>query len=316
MSFIFNNFPSPRLFSQQHFRVSYSLLPAIRRLLSNCISTDSFNVLSVACGTALEVSTLELLARSRDWKFNYVGCDINKSDLKFNSHLLKKTAPNVHQHYIHSDMASAPPIPLISGASCILWRHPEFLSDHPEVPRTLILDMCQILWNILKNKERHVPILITCYDPHEMMLVLELVQQFCEDDLQYSLTIDEQNGRASWQNPIIDPKDLDPLFNINHQDQCQLVITQCQSKSLNVNRDLFITALAKAFESILPKLQNQPSILLKHLEMPTLEVLRDAVVYLNNQIRDSLNPFIRRGGLCSVLIDDYQQSNQIQPLSY
>ncbi|ASQ45518.1 hypothetical protein [Legionella clemsonensis] len=316
MSFIFNNFPNPSLFSQRHFRISYSLLPAIRGLISNCVRDDALNLFSVACGTALEVSTLELLARSGEREFNYFGCDINKRDLRFNTRLLKKTASNVHQTYIYSDMASAPPIPLIAEAGCILWRHPEFLSDHSEVPKKLILDMCQILWNILKNKEQQAPVLITCYDPHEMMLVLELVHQFCEDDLKYNLNIDKQDGRASWQNPIIDSEDLDPLFNLNHQDQCQLLITRCQPKNLNVNQTIFITALAKAFQSILPKLQNQPPLLLKSLKEPTLDVLREGAIYLNNQIRESFNPFVKREELCSVLMNSYEQSEQAQLLSY
>ncbi|WED43729.1 hypothetical protein [Legionella cardiaca] len=316
MTFIFNNFPNPCLFSQRHFRISYSLLPAIRKLISNCSHTKELNVLSVACGTALEVSTLELLARSRGNKFNYFGCDIDESDLKFNRRLLRKTAPHVNQTYLHSDMASAPPIPLISEANCILWRHPEFLSDHSEVSKKLILDMCQILWNILKNKAQPTPILITCYDPHEMMLVLELLHQFCKDDLKYNLNIDKQNGRASWQNPIIDPEDLDPLFNINHQDQCQLLITHCQPKNLEINENLFISALAKAFQSILTKSEEQPSTLLKNLENPTLDVLRESTIYMNNQIRESAKPFLKREELCSQLMDYYAQSEEVQLLNY
>ncbi|WP_045106003.1 hypothetical protein [Legionella hackeliae] len=314
--FIFNNFPSPNFFSKQHFHVSYSLLPAIRKLITNCTQTDALNVFSVACGTALEVSTLELIARSKGSTFNYFGCDINKKDLRFSNHLLKQSAPNVHQKYIPSDMASAPPKSLISEANCILWRHPEFLSDHSEVPKTLILDMCQILWNILNNKDAHAPILITCYDPHEMMLVLELFYQFCEDDLEYGLTIDDQNGRASWQNPIIAPEDADPLFNLNHQDQCQLLITHCRSKNLKVNQEVLISALAKAFQSILPKLETHPGVLVKNLEKPTLDVLREATTYLNNQIRASSNPYINRGELCSLLMNDYEQPNDATILLY
>ncbi|WP_412754577.1 hypothetical protein [Legionella donaldsonii] len=37
-----------------------------------------------------------------------------------------------------------------------------------------------------------------------MMIILELVQQFCGEELKYDLTIDKQPGRASWQNPTLE----------------------------------------------------------------------------------------------------------------
>lgn len=190
---IFNHYPSPSLFNLRHFRIAYALLPPIRNLITNSASHEALNIVSVACGTALEVASLELLARSRGTKVNYFGCDINRNDLRFNTRILQQKSPSVKQTYISSNMANDPPISVISNAHGILWRHPEFLSDHEEMPKELILDMCQILWHVLDNKNEKAPLLITCYDPHEMMLVLEIVHQFCEDNLTYDLTIDRQH---------------------------------------------------------------------------------------------------------------------------
>ena len=319
MKSIFNSFPNPSLFSLKHFRISYTLLSPIRNLIAN-FNQDEINVVSIACGAALELSTLELLARSRGVKIKYVGCDIESRDLKFNIRVLQKKASSVNQIYIHSDIASAPPVFAISHAHCIIWRHPEFLSDHDETPKKLILDMCHILWNVLENKSEEAPILITCYDPHEMMMILELIQQFCEEDLKYHLNIDMQDGRASWQNPIIDPEDVDPLFNLNHQDQCQLIITQCHLKKFITNSEVFLSALSKAFQNILPGIQshepNNLSGLLEQLEEPTLDVLREATSYLNNQIREDDNPFIKRDQLLTVLKQSYTQPEMSYSLSY
>ena len=314
----FNNFPSPSLVFFRLSRIAYALLSPIRNLLSNR-NLEVFNVVSIACGTASEITTFELLARSRGVTINYFGYDINKTDLHFNTRVLQKKAPNIRQIYIHSDVAQDPPTAGIANADCIIWRHPEFLSDHINTPKKLILDMCQILWNILENKNRDAPILITCYDPQEMMLIIELIQQFCEEDLKYNLEIDRQQGRASWQNPIIAPKDQDPIFNLNHHDQCQLLITQCQPKKLSGNNDVFLRALSKAFRTILPKIetceQQKLFILLKNLGKADLDVLREATSYLNNQIRKNDNPFIKREQLISLLTQFYCQpeiSRQLQ----
>ncbi|WP_238400510.1 hypothetical protein [Legionella bononiensis] len=319
MKAIFNSFPNNSLFSLKHFRISYTLLSPIRNLIAN-FNQDEINVVSIACGAALELSTLELLARSRGVKINYVGCDIDSRDLKFNIRVLQKKAPSVNQIYIHSDIASAPPVFAISHAHCIIWRHPEFLSDHDETPKRLILDMCHILWNILENKSEEAPILITCYDPHEMMVILELLQQFCEEDLKYNLNIDMHDGRASWQNPIIEPDDRDPLFNLNHQDQCQLIITQCHLKKMIANSEVFLSALSKAFQNIVPRIQTNeqitPTVLLEHLDEPTLDVLREATSYLNNQIREDDNPFAKRDQLLAVLKQSYSQPEMSHPLTY
>ncbi|WP_019215498.1 hypothetical protein [Legionella tunisiensis] len=137
--------------------MAYSLLPVIRNLLANSASLEVFNVISIACGTAIELAAFELLARSREVKVNYLGCDINKTDLRFNMRILQKQAPHVKQTYIHANIASSPPLSDISNAHCIIWRHPEFLSDHDETPNGLILDMCQILWNILAHKMPRLP---------------------------------------------------------------------------------------------------------------------------------------------------------------
>jgi hypothetical protein len=319
MKFIFSSFPNPSLFSRKHFRISYTLLPSIRNLIAN-FNQDELNVVSIACGAALELSTFELLARSRGVKVNYFGCDIDPRDLKFNTRVLQKKAPAVNQVYILADIASAPPVSVISQAHCIIWRHPEFLSDHDETPKKLILDMCHILWNILENKGEESPILITCYDPHEMMVILELIQQFCEEDLKYNLNIDMQDGRASWQNPLIDPDDRDPLFNLNHQDQCQLLITQCHLKKFIANSEVFLSALSKAFQNILPGIQMNeqtiPTVLLEQLEEPSLDVLREATSYINNQIREDDNPFIKRDQLLTVLKQSYTQPEMCHPLRY
>ncbi|ARG97017.1 hypothetical protein [Legionella micdadei] len=309
---IFNTFPNPSLFNFRHFRISYSLLPPIRNLISRSVGHDAVNVVSIACGTALELSTFELLARSREIKVNYLGCDINKRDLRFNARVLQPKSPSVKQAYVHADIASSPPVAAIAKAHCIIWRHPEFLSDHAETPKELILDMCQILWHVLDNKDEKAPLLITCYDPHEMMLVIELIQQFCEADLKYDLSIDTQHGRASWQNPIVAPEDLDPLFNLNHHDQCQLLITQCRLKSVIADRELFLTTLSRAFHTVLSRVQaetlNPLLNLLENLNKPNLDVLREAVSYLNNQIRENSAPFMKREELLTVLTMHYEQS--------
>lgn len=311
--FVFNSFPSPSLFPLRHFRMAYSLLPVIRNLLENSASQEVFNVISIACGTAIELATFELLARSREVRVNYLGCDINKTDLRFNMRVLQKQAPHVKQTYIHANIASSPPLADISNAHCIIWRHPEFLSDHDETPKGLILDMCQILWNILVHKNDKAPILITSYDPHEMMIILELIQQFCEEGLKYDLAIDKQPGRASWQNPTIEPEDKDPLFNLNHHDQCQLLITSCQAKKLVANEDMFLRALAKAFLTILPRVQpseeNKLADLLANLEQPNSDTLREATSFLNDQIRAKDSPFVARELLLSLLTDYYEQPN-------
>ncbi|MDI9819028.1 MULTISPECIES: hypothetical protein [unclassified Legionella] len=272
--------------------------------------------MSIACGIALEVSTFELLARSTGIKVNYLGCDISKSNLRFNVHDLQKKSPNVKQTYLYADVANSPPVAAIADAHCIMWRHPEFLSDHTETSKTLILDMCQILWNILLTKNDQAPLLITCYDPHEMRLVLELVQLLCAEEIQYELNIDNQVGRASWKNPTIDSQDRDPLFNLNHHDQCQLLITKCRHKKLTANRELFLSILSKAFQNILPEIANSQadklSIILKKLGNPSPDALREAVSYLNDQIREDSNPFTKREQLLSLLSEDHQQPDNSQ----
>lgn len=309
--FVFNSFPSASLFPFRHFRMAYSLLPVIRNLLENSANPDVFNVISIACGTAIELAAFELLARSRGVKVNYLGCDINKADLRFNSRILKKQAPHVKQTYIHANIASSPPLSGISNAHCIIWRHPEFLSDHDETPKGLILDMCQILWNILVHKNAKAPLLITSYDPHEMMIILELIQQFCGEELKYDLTIDKQPGRASWQNPTIEPEDNDPLFNLNHHDQYQLLITCCPVKKLEATEDMFLKALAKAFLTLLPRVhpgeEKKLTDLLAHLEQPNSDTLREATSFLNDQIRTKDSPFVARELLLSSLTDYYEQ---------
>ncbi|QDP72015.1 hypothetical protein FOG18_05235 [Legionella israelensis] len=320
MVFIFNNFPSPNLFGQRHFRISYSLLPPIRNLIESSASHDEINVVSIACGAALELATFELLARSRGIKVNYLGCDINKNDLRFNARVLQKRTPSIRQTYIYADVASSPPATAITKADCIIWRHPEFLSDHLETPKKLILDMGQILWNILEHKDSQTPLLITCYDPHEMMFVLELMQRFCEKGLKYHLCIDKQEGRASWKNPTIDSQDNDPLFNLNHHDQCQLLITQCQLKKINITQDKLLSALSRTFQIILPRMNPyeriKPSVLLENLNKPDLDTLREAVCYLNNQIREHSDPFIKREQLLSLLTDDHEQEKSLYQLNY
>jgi hypothetical protein len=314
MPSIFRNYPNPSLFAHTHFRTSYSLLQPIRNLIEN-IEGDLLNVVSIACGTALELSTFELLTRSRGITVNYIGCDIDKSDLRFNARVLQRRSPGVKQSYIHSDIATHPPVNAIANANCIIWRHPEFLSDHEEIPKTLILDMGRILWNILATKNEAAPILITTYDPHEMMVVLELMNQFCEDDLAYDLKIDMQNGRASWQNPIIDPEDLEPLFNTNHHDHCQLLVTHCRLKDVLITPELFFKAISSTFQNILINIQpdNQElPICLKEITNPDIELFRAITTYLNDQIRDHATPFIKRDELCSLLIDLYQQNSDIR----
>lgn len=308
--FIFNNYPSPSLFSQKHFRISYSLLPAIRGLIENT-GRDILNIISIACGTALELSTLELLARSRGIKINYCGCDLDKTDLSFNVRMLQKTAPRIKQMYIHSNIAKRPPVLMMADAHCILWRHPEFLSDHFEVSLTLILDMSQILLNILAFKRIDAPLLITTYDPHEMMIILELLNQFCDEGLAYKLSIDMHEGRASWRNPLVDPEDTDPLFNVNHHDQCQLLVTGGYLKRIESGPDVFIQAIAKAFQNILRKIQPEDSDelrkLFQELETPDVEQFRNTTAYLNDLIRMNSDPFIKREQMCAVLVDLYEQ---------
>lgn len=314
MPSIFRNYPNPSLFAHTHFRTSYSLLQPIRNLIEN-IEGDVLNVVSIACGTALELSTFEILTRSRGININYIGCDIDKSDLRFNARVLQRRSPGVKQSYIHSDIATHPPVNAIANANCIIWRHPEFLSDHEEIPQKLILDMARILLNILATKNEAAPILITTYDPHEMMVVLELMKQFCEDDLAYDLKIDMQNGRASWQNPIIDPEDLEPLFNTNHHDHCQLLVTHCRLKDMLITPDVFFKAISNAFQNILIKIEpdNQElPIRLKKISNPDTELFRAITTYLNDQIRDHATPFIKRDELCSLLIDLYQQNRDIR----
>jgi len=148
MSSIFNDFPNPSLFSQLHFRLAYTLLPAIRNLIKGAINNNEINVVSIACGTALDASTFELIARSRGLTFNYFGCDINKKDLLYNYRVIRNKTPNINHKYAHCDIAKTPPKSAIAKADCILWRHPEFLSDHSETPKILIVKMCHILWNI------------------------------------------------------------------------------------------------------------------------------------------------------------------------
>ncbi|WP_019215499.1 hypothetical protein [Legionella tunisiensis] len=144
-----------------------------------------------------------------------------------------------------------------------------------------------------------------------MMIVLELIQQFCEEELKYDLTIDKQPGRATWQNPTIEPEDQDPLFNLNHHDQCQLLITCCQTKKFVTSQDMFLKTLAKAFLTILPRVQpseeNKLTNLLENLEQPNSDTLREATSFLNDQIRAKDSPFIARELLLSLLTDHYEQ---------
>lgn len=308
---IFNRFPNPGLFNLIHFRLSYSLLPAMRRLIERVGCKPSYNVVSIACGRALEVSTLELLARSRNITFNYSGFDINKSELCFNRKFIKRMT-HIQQQYIHSDVASNPPVSALESADCIIWRHPEFLSDHDETPKQLIVDMAQILWNVLKNKNKQAPLLINCYDPHEMMLVVELLREFC-DVLEYNLHIDTQPGRASWGNPSIDGEDKDPLFNLNHHDQCQLLITKCQLKStVQYDNDALQHILGKGFQNILTQMtggvSSELAILKEQLKKPNLERLRRAANFSNNQIRDHENPMEKREQLLAQCIEWYAPS--------
>lgn len=305
MSYIFNKSPSPSLFGHMHFRTAYTLLPSIRKVALDSVKKGQLNVISIACGTSLELACFEMLARSLELSINYIGCDINKSALKFNYHVLGKRSKNIHQRYIHSDIASSPPSNYISNADCIIWRHPEFLSDHVEVPKTLILKMTQILWNILQVKNKDSSIFISCYDPHEMLLVIELLKEFCNKELDYELYVDTQKGRASIDNPMVSREDTDPIFNLNHHDQFQLTINNCKPIDMQAESGFFLNCLSMALKAILCQIPTKNEIgqlsIIGKLAKPDLNNLRAATEFLNNEIRNANDPFGKRNELSELL---------------
>lgn len=310
---IFNLSKTPSIFGHTSFRVAYTLLPAIREIALRSLKKNQLQVVSIACGTALELPCFEMLSRSRDIKVNYVGCDINKEDLQFNSRVFKKRTIRVAQKYIYADLAASPPAQEIAKADCILWRHPEFLSDHAEIPKQLIVTMAQILLHVLQHKNEHSPILITCYDPHEMMLVLELLTLFCQQNIQYTLHIDKHSSRASFDNPFIAPDDKDPLFNLNHHDQFQLTISTCSLSQASIDTSMLIGFIAKALQRVIVKIptlhQKKQLETLEQLNNGGLEELRTAVTFLNDEIRTHETPLIKREEFISILSASMAQTH-------
>lgn len=316
---IFNKSRGPSIFGHMNFRIAYTLLPAIRNItLSAKRDDDPLNVISIACGAALELSCFEMLSRSLKIKINYLGCDIDEADLKFNCNVLSKRTRSVTQQYLLTDLAATPPIEAITAADCILWRHPEFLSDHSETPKELILNMAHILWNILQNKNRQSPVLITCYDPHEMMLVIELAKLLCENEIEYKLTIDKQDGRASIANPIVSPTDKDPLFNLNNHDQFQLFISYCSPTKKMITAPLLLNHLSRTFQTIISRIPtvntSQQQEILKQLESFNLDALRLAVSFLNNEIRKNDHPFTKREEFISILSEQVEPAANLNPI--
>jgi hypothetical protein len=297
---------------QAHFRMAYTLMPAIRRLIEHAkMDKESMNIVGIACGVAMELVCFEQISRSTGKQFNYTGFDINLSDLRFNNNVLRKKCSCVMQRYEHRNLASNPPKQSIVESDCILWRHPEFLSDDDETDQRLIFNLSQILWHVLQNKNQSSVLMISSYDPQEMMFFIELLKQFCTEDLQYSLSIDRQPGRASMANPLIVPQDEDPVFNLNHHDQCLLLVEESTIKQTEVNEAFFINALSQAFKNIFNRHPIADQLLLKQLDDADLMTLKKASFALNNLVRQQAFPIAAREALLSSLSEDYGQNDEL-----
>jgi len=167
--------------------------------------------------------------------------------------------------------------------------------------------MSHILWNLLQHKNKQSPVLITCYDPHEMMLVIELTKLFCENDLEYTVTIDKQDSRASITNPYVSPEDKEPLFNLNNHDQFQMTISHCSSNPLLLGH------LSNALQTIMSRIPTQKKSkhheILRQLAHVNLDALRSAASFLNDEIRNNDHPFIQREELISILSEHLEPPN-------
>lgn len=305
MPYLFNPPGKFIAFGRVNFRLVYTLLPAIGTLIADAPSSERYQFISLGCGSAFEVQALAIIAKSRQININYTGFDIDRTELSFNKRYLKHRAPAISQDYEQRDLADNPPLTQLKNAHCILWRHPEFLSDHPETPTNLILKMTQIFTHTLAHKSATSPLLITTYDPHEMLLVMNLLRALTGENCLFEMTVDKRAERASMENPVIAANDKDPLFNLNHHDQFQLRILDATLAINPENKSELTAIIASALSKTLGQCGIDETVEahspLVNPSTVNLDTIRTAISCLNDSIRSHSKPLEARAHLIGCL---------------